>query len=159
MATVTRPLAPCLVATALAMAGCGGSAPSQKTLMAHKWVCQMTNEADGLRSEFTETVEFRPGGDYRSTADVRATKGDTKAFVNLEWAGRWVVTQGSFQRTFAGLKATSGEVNGAALTQDQLDAAAAEFRRGPTAEEGKILILDATQLKIETNFDPLVCTR
>lgn len=157
MASAVRALALSLVAATVA--GCGGSAPSQRTLMAHKWVCQMTNEDDGLRSEFTETVEFRPSGDYRSTAVVRATKGDTRAFVHLEWAGKWVVTQGSFQRTFAGLKATSGEVNGVALTRDQLDAAATEFRRGPTAEEGRILILDATQLKIETNFDPLACTR
>ena len=127
--------------------------------MTQTWSCTMTSETDGLRTEFTENVEFRPSGDYRSTATVRATKGDTKANMQLEWAGQWSVSNGAFRRTFVGLKATSGEVNGAPLSQDQLDTAASEFRRGPTAEEGKILTLDATQLKIETNFDPLVCTR
>jgi len=139
--------------------GCGGAAPDQKTLMTQTWTCNMTSETDGLRTDFTETVTFRPSGDYRSTASVHATKGDTKAGVNLEWAGQWILTQGKFRRTFVGLKATSGEINGITLTQDRLDAAATEFRRGPTAEEGKILTLDAHELKIETNFDPLVCKR
>ena len=156
---MNAPRAMALSLAAAALAGCGGSAPDQKTLMAQTWTCAMTSETDGLRTDFTETVTFRPSGDYRSTASVHATKGDTKAIMNLEWAGQWAVTQGKFHRTFVGLKALSGDINGISLTQDRLDAAATEFRRGPTAEEGKLLTLDAHELKIETNFDPFVCRR
>lgn len=119
----------------------------------------MVSEADGLKSVFVETASLRPSGDYRSQATVTATNDTTVASMKLEWTGRWTLSGDTFRRTFAGLRATSGEVNGVALTQDRLDKAASEFRRGPVAEEGTVLSLSDRELTIATNFDPMTCRR
>lgn len=119
----------------------------------------MISEADGLKSLFVEMVSMRPSGDYRSKATVTATSDTTTATMQLEWTGRWTLSGDTFRRTFSALKATSGEVYGVALTQDRLDKAASEFRRGPVAEEGAVLSLSEREMTIATNFDPMTCRR
>lgn len=140
-------------------AACSDPPPDRQTLIAQDWTCEMVSEADGLKSVFVETASLRPSGDYRSQATVTATNDTTVASMRLEWTGRWTLSGDAFRRTFAGLRATSGEVNGVALTQDRLDKAASEFRRGPVAEEGAVLSLSDRELTIATNFDPMTCRR
>ena len=153
------PIGLALGGMALAVAACGAPPPDRQTLMAQDWTCEMISEADGLKSQFVETVSLRPSGDYRSTARVIATSPTTRATMQLEWTGRWTLSDDTFRRTFSGLKATSGEVNGIALTQDRLDKAASEFRRGPVAEEGTVLSLSEREMSIATSFDPMTCRR
>jgi len=147
-------------AAALAAAGCNEPPPpDRQTLIAQDWTCEMVSEADGLKSLFVEAVSLRPSGDYRSKATVTATSDTTTATMQLEWAGRWTLSGDTFRRTFAALKATSGKVNGVVLTQDRLDKAASEFRRGPVAAEGAVLSLSERDMTIATNFDPMTCRR
>lgn len=127
--------------------------------MAGDWSCDMQSEADGLRSHFSEMLSLRPGGDYRSKATITTRSPTTRAIVHLEWAGRWTLSETTFRRTFAALRATSGEVNGLALSQDRLDRAASAFRRGPTAEEGKVLSLNEREMSISTASEPMTCRR
>lgn len=128
-------------------------------MMAQDWTCEMISEGNGLTSRFVETVSLRPDGDYRSTATVTATGPATRATMQLEWAGRWTLSGDTFKRTFQGLKATSGETNGVALTQDLLDKAASEFRRGPVGAEAQVMSITEREMTLKTNFDPLNCTR
>ena len=149
-----------LAAITLTVAACSApSAPDRKTMMAQDWTCEMVSEGNGLTSEFVEKVSLRAAGDYRSTATVTATGPATKATMQLEWSGRWTLSGDEFQRTFQGLKATSGETNGVALTQDLLDKAASEFRRGPVAAEAQVMSLTEREMTLKTNFDPLNCSR
>jgi hypothetical protein len=149
-----------LGATSLLVAACGPPPPSdRKTMMAQDWTCEMISEGNGLTSRFVETVSLRAGGDYRSTATVTATGPATKATMQLEWSGRWALSGDEFQRTFQGLKATSGETNGVALTQDLLDRAASEFRRGPVGAEALVMSISEREMTLKTNFDPLTCRR
>lgn len=138
---------------------CSPPPPDRQTLVAQDWTCEMISEADGLESLFVETVSLRPAGDYHSKAKVTATSNTTTATMQLEWTGRWTLSGDTFRRTFSALKATSGEVNGVTLTQDRLDKAASEFRRGPVAEEGEVLSLGMREMTIATNFDPMTCIR
>jgi hypothetical protein len=127
--------------------------------MAQDWTCEMISRADGLTSHFVESLSLSPDGAYRSRATITATSATTKATVNLEWAGRWTLSQMTFHRTFSALKATSGEVNGRALAQERLDRAASEFRRGPTAEDGDVLSLSENAMSISTAAEPMTCRR
>lgn len=146
-------------AAALAAASCSAPPPDRKTMMAHAWTCEMVSEADGLRSVYTETMDLRPAGDYRSKVAVNATGENVQVSMQLEWTGRWALSEDTFRRTFAAVKATTGERNGLALTQDLLDKAANELRRAPVAEEGRVLSLTENEMQIETNFDPMICKR
>jgi hypothetical protein len=149
-----------LAATALIVAACGApSPPDRKTMMAQDWTCEMISEGNGLTSQFVERVSLRAAGDYRSTATVTATGPALKATMQLEWSGRWTLSGDEFLRTFQGLKATSGETNGVALTQDLLDKAASEFRRGPVAAEAQVMSLTEREMTLKTSFDPLTCRR
>lgn len=133
--------------------------PDRKIMMAQNWTCEMISKQDALTSRFVETVSLQPAGNYRSTATITATSPGTTATMQLEWSGRWALAGDTFRRTFETLRATSGEVNGVALTQDLLDKAASEFRRGPVGAEGQLLSLSEREMVLATNFDPLTCRR
>jgi hypothetical protein len=142
-------------AAALAVVACDAPPPDRQTMMAQSWTCEMLSEANGLTSRFVETMNLRSAGDYRSKATVSAPN----ATMQLEWVGRWTLEGDVFRRTFSALKATEGERDGEVLPQQTLDRAANEFRRGPVAEEGVVLSLSEREMRIETNFDPMTCTR
>ncbi len=140
------------------LAGCGGP-PDRKAMLAQTWTCEMTTVVNDLTSDYREVVTFRPNGDYQTRATVIATNPTMQATMNMEWSGRWKLTEDMFQREFIGIRAVSGDYSGIPMTKDRLDAAADAFRSAPTSERGKIITLNEKQLVIETSGSPLSCTR
>lgn len=145
----------CLAAT-MAVA-CGP--PDRRTLLAQTWTCEMTTVAGDLTTAYRETVNLRPSGEYQTRATVIMTNPEMNATMNLEWSGRWQLSEDTFVREFVGHKAVSGERNGIPMSQERLDAAADAFRRAPPIESGKVLTLNATQFVVETSTTPLSCKR
>ncbi len=119
----------------------------------------MTTVTGDLKSDYREIVTFRPSGEYQTKATIVATKPNLRATMNMEWSGRWQLSEDTFVRDFVGIKAVSGDYSGIPMTQDRLDAAADAFRNAPASERGKIITLTATQFAIETGTTPLSCTR
>ena len=119
----------------------------------------MTTVTGDLTSDYRETVTFRPSGEYQTKATIVATKPNLRATMNMEWGGRWQLTDDTFAREFVGIKAVSGDYSGIPMTQDRLDAAADAFRSAPASEQGKVVTLNATQFVIETSTTPLNCKR
>lgn len=119
----------------------------------------MTTVTGDLTSDLRETVTFRPSGEYQTRASVIATNPAMRATLNLEWNGRWQLTGDTFVRDFAGIKAVSGDHNGAPMTQELLDKAADAFRSTTISERGKVLTLNETQFVLETSTTPLNCKR
>jgi hypothetical protein len=119
----------------------------------------MTTVTGDLTSDYRETVTFRPSGEYQTRATVIAINPAMRATINLEWGGRWQLSDGVFTREFAGIKAVSGDYSGKPMTQERLDAAAEAFRNTPPNESGKVVTLNATQFVVETSTTPLMCKR
>lgn len=143
---------------ALAVASCGGP-PDRRAILAQTWTCEMTTVVNDLTSDYREVVSFRPNGEYQTKATVVATNATMQATMNMEWNGRWRLSEDTFEREFIGIKAVSGDYGGIPMTQDRLDAAAEAFRSAPTSERGTITTLNETQLVIESGANALTCTR
>ena len=133
--------------------------PDRQTLLAQTWTCEMTTVTGDLTSDLRETVSFRPNGEYQTKASVVATNPAMRATLNLEWRGRWQLSDDTFVRDFSGIKAVSGDRNGVPMTQELLDKAAGAFRSTTISERGKILTLSETHFVLETNTTPLNCRR
>jgi len=142
---------------ALAVTACGP--PDRRTLFAQTWTCAMTTVTGDLTSDYSETVSFRPSGEYQTRATVTATNPSMRATMHLEWSGRWQLLEDDFVREMAGIKAVSGNYGGTPMTQERLDAAANAFRNAPASETGKVVALNEKQLVIETSGNTLSCKR